>query len=115
VAAWDLQPILDSDNLADQLQVALNIRRDDARRMAYETLDAITIGRYETSDGTVVAWSDQVAEARASRVSIPPEVPLPDASTTDQATRVTIGNVTTLDAARRMVDAGGDRALGPSR
>ena len=68
---------------------------------------AIREGRYETRDGRVVDWSAAVEAARAARLSIPPDAPLPAVPRPAFAeTRVGVANETTLAAGRRLTGMG---------
>jgi uncharacterized protein (TIGR02452 family) len=80
-------PCLDSDELASARRRELDISPDAAARLGRSAVEA--------------------ARGRSTRVSIPPDAPLPDHDPGEYAeTKVQVANETTLGAARRLVDAG---------
>ncbi len=108
---WQLLPVRDSEALAAQRRSELDLGRSKAKALAHETLEALTIGGYRSGRGAWVDWSGQVQVAKAASVSIGPDVPLPATTAPGSLkTRVTVGNLTTLGAARELVD-GGHRPL----
>jgi len=102
-----LLPCLDSDDRAAHCCAVLSIDRDRALLLGRSAVAAADQGRYRTSNGKSVDWSAAVEHARAAKVSIPPDAPLPTcAEVAGRDTRVQVANETTLDAARRLADRG---------
>ena len=100
-------PCLDSEEMAAARKRELNIPRDRAAWLGHTAVEAIDRGYYVTEDGSRVDWSQMVEAARARKVSIPPEAPLPQpAPQRFKETRVQVTNETTLRAARRLVEEG---------
>jgi uncharacterized protein (TIGR02452 family) len=88
----------------------LDLRPEHAESLARSAVESIELGYYLTDRGQV-DWSQQVATARRSKVSIPPDAELPKAGTVNESdpvsvTRVQVTNQTTLGAAKRLVDEG---------
>ena len=102
-----LLPCLDSEEMADSRRRDLDIPRSSARALGESAVAAATAGHYFFDGVRRIDWSREVAAARAARVSLPPEAPLPSpASPPFEATRVQVTNETTFLASRRLVDAG---------
>lgn len=100
-------PCLDSDQMASQRQLDLNISRENAIKLGRSAVEAIFNGSYFTDDGTRVDWGNDVQAARSAKISIPPGMPLPAIQVEDlKYTLVQVTNETTLAAAKRLVDAG---------
>ena len=100
-------PCIDSNDLAESRKAELMIPRDKAAALGWTAVEAADRGYYEDSAGNRIDWSDLVERAVAAKVSIAPEDPLParDIELFGE-TRVQVANETTLQAGRRMVDAG---------
>lgn len=102
---FHLLPCLDSDERAAANRRALKIPRDLAAELGYSAIEIATTGIYHTRSGAMVNFSKSVAAAKAAKLSIPPEYPLPP-ETPDPLfpeTRIQVTNETTLAAARRLV------------
>ena len=98
---------VDSDGRAHGLMKELSVPRDVAARLGRSAVEASDRGHYRSDDGRRVDWSAAIAAARAAKVSIPPDAPLPDTAAPRFAeTRVAVTNETTLAAARRLVNDG---------
>ncbi len=98
---------LDSIEMGKSCQPDLDIPRKMAVRLGVSAVEAGLNGRYFTTDSRSIDWSHQVQVARASKVSIPPEAPLPAPSAAVfNETRIQVTNETTLGAALRLVEAG---------
>ena len=103
-------PCLDSHELAERRRRELELRPELAESLGRSAVEAIELGYYLTDHGKV-EWHRLVANARDSKISIPPEAELPTASDPRESadaivTRVQVTNETTLGAAKRLVDAG---------
>ncbi len=100
-------PCLDSDEMAAQRRRELCISRELAAHLGRTALQAIKNGYYITDSGDRVDWHEEIANARARKISIPPdeELPPPPGHTFAETT-VQVSNETTLGAARRLVDRG---------
>ncbi len=97
---------LDSDEMAESRRRELDISRGVAAELGLSALDAAARGRYEYR-GRLVDWHLEVQAAIDGKVSIPPGAPLPEPAPVGfEETRVQVANQTTLQAARRLVDAG---------
>ncbi len=101
------EPCLDSSGLAETCRAELGLSRSRAQALGLSAVEALTRGRYVTHDRREVDWSAEVAAARAARLSLPPDAPLPPPGPAAFAeTRVQVSNETTLGAGRRLVAAG---------
>ena len=103
-------PCLDSQELAEHRRRELELRPELAESLGRSAVEAIELGYYLTDHGKV-EWSRMVANARDSKISIPPEAELPTVSDPRESadaivTRVQVTNETTLGAAKRLVGAG---------
>ncbi len=99
--------VVDSDELAALRRRELEIPRERTRSLGESALAAIRAGRYRTDDGQSIDWKASVEKAGASRISLPPDAPLPTpAPARFSETQVEVVNETTLGAARRLHDAG---------
>jgi uncharacterized protein (TIGR02452 family) len=102
-----LLPCQDSDELAASCRAALDIPHDRAAALGWTAVQAADRGYYEDATGNSVDWADLVERAVLAKISIAPDDPLPvrDFEAVSE-TRVQVVNATTLQAGRRMVDAG---------
>ncbi len=98
---------LDSDLMGAERQRELDIGRDTAAGLGRSAVEAIERGYYVFGNAQKVDWSREVAAAKRSTVSIPPDAPLPVRDATNFAeTRIQVANETTLAAGLRLVQAG---------
>ncbi|WP_153555576.1 TIGR02452 family protein [Roseimaritima sediminicola] len=101
---------VDSDELAAQNQLVLEIRYELAESLGHSALEAIEQGKY-LGDHGLVDWSAEIRAAEAAKVSLPPNSSLPKvASKSLPETQVVVINQTTLKAARELTERG-DRPL----
>ena len=114
-AYWDITPgprlVLlqcdDSTEMAESRRRELDIPREVAAALGRSAVDASNDGFYRDQRGNVVDWRGLVERARLLKKSIAPHDPLLDRPPTGAtATRVLVANVTTLQASRRLVEAG---------
>lgn len=101
---------IDSDELARKHRRVLEIRYEIAESLGHSALEAIDNGEYLTDHG-LVDWSAQVKAAEAAKISVPPDVSLPEPTLPARAanhieTLVTVANETTLAAANALVMEG---------
>mgnify|MGYP000868269526 FL=1 len=107
MARFRFLPCLDSDEMAASRKLTSWIDRDLARSLGERAVVAAEDGFYFLEDGSKVAWRTQVERARASRISIAPEAPLPlHVVEPVEETVIQVANKTTLQAGRELVDAG---------
>lgn len=107
MARFRFLPCLDSDEMAAARKLTSWIDRDLARSLGERAVVAAEDGFYFLEDGSKVAWRTQVERARASRISIAPEAPLPlHVVEPVEETVIQVANKTTLQAGRELVDAG---------
>ena len=100
-------PCVDSPQMAQSRSTELNIPRDIAASLGRTAVEATDIGHYVDSRGNNVDWAQLVERGRSAKKSIAPEDPLPEREVTvHPLTQVQVCNETTLQAARRLVDAG---------
>lgn len=100
-------PCLDSNELASARQRELDIPRATAAALGRSAVEAAENGYYILEDEGKVDWSHLVQAACFSKVSIPPDAPLPAHECTDFAeTQVQVTNETTLLASQRLVESG---------
>lgn len=102
-----IHPCLDSDEMAAQRQLELNIPRDKATSLGRSAVEAIYNGYYSTEDNARVEWGHLVRGAHLAKMSIPPELIIPESQHVKLAdTWVQVTNETTLAAAKRLVESG---------
>ncbi len=77
-----------------------------AARLGHEAVEAIEKVSYRGPNGQQVGWADEVRAAVRAKESIPPEFPLAVPEPSSSATGVEVTNESTLEAARRLTDAG---------
>lgn len=105
--ALTLLPCVDGDARAEVRRRELTTPRSRAAELGRSAVEATKLGHYVNGSGAKVDWSAQVALARASKRSLSPEAPLPASSRAPHPeTRAQVCNETTLQAARRLIDAG---------
>jgi uncharacterized protein (TIGR02452 family) len=102
-----LLPCLDSEEMAAQRRNELDIPGDVAAALGRSAVEAVWAGHYATAHHKKIDWRPLVSAAHAGKQSIKPDAPLPSHEhhpfpTTD----VRVANQTTLQAARRLVEAG---------
>jgi uncharacterized protein (TIGR02452 family) len=102
-----LLPCLDSEQMASSRRQELNIPRDVAAALGQSAVEAARKGIYFTKSGQEVVWRDAVQAACAAKVSIDPDVTLPNSERIAfNETRVQVTNETTLGASLRFVERG---------
>ena len=85
----------------------LNIPRDKAAELGRSAVESSNTGYYTNSGGEKVDWSARVQHACSEKRSVGPDASLPvTACVPFPETRVQVSNETTLQAARRLIDAG---------
>ena len=100
-------PCLDSAEMAASRRQELSIPREVAAALGRSAVEAARAGFYGVKTGQQVVWRDAVQAACASRVSLPPDAPLPASPhSVFTETRVQVTNETTLQAARRIMERG---------
>jgi uncharacterized protein (TIGR02452 family) len=107
-SSLEVLPCLDSQEMARSRRRELEIPRELASALGNSAVEAVRSGFFYVDDlGDRVDWSGLVASARATKVSIPPNSPLPvSAPRPASRTHVQVTNETTLAAARRLVEIG---------
>ena len=99
----DNLPCLDSDALAEKARRDLDIDRSVARDLGLTAVTATQRGCYLNTQGQSVDWRAAVEAAVAAKVSLPPEIPLPEVAADRRiVTQTQVCNETTLVAARRL-------------
>ena len=95
--------------MADACRRDLWIDRADARVLGATAVVALECGFYYRQSDVLVDWSDQIMKARASRISLAPQAPLPlhDKELFPE-TRIQVMNKTTMQAAFDLVGEGHD-------
>jgi len=100
-------PCLDSDEMAAARRRELHIPRSIAADLGMSAVEAAYLGYYQDRAGAQVDWSSLVEAACSAKQSIAPDAALPPADKIlHEQVRVQVANETTLQAARRLVDAG---------
>lgn len=100
-------PCLDAPELAAKARHDLDIDRDRAAELGHSAVTAAREGVYQDARGRPVVWRAAVQQAIASKISLPPDHPLPRPQPRrPTATRVQVRNETTLVAAKHLVDRG---------
>ncbi len=100
-------PVFDSAALAEARRSELDLDRGFAEELGRSALLISEQGWYENAQGERVELRQMVTQALARRRSLPPRAVLPKAPASNKPlTRVQITNETTLEAARRLGEAG---------
>lgn len=100
-------PCQDSEEQASTVRRMLDVPRDYARELARSALDAMADGAYATPSGRQVNWSDDIERAKALKMSIRADDPLPTVEREPFArTIVQVRNETTMQAAATFVERG---------
>ena len=100
-------PCIDSNTQAALRHRELSIDRNLACSLGKSAVQFSRAGIYQTARGQVISLAADVAAARASKLSISPDDPLPPPDRTPfPETRIQVANETTLAAARRLADKG---------
>lgn len=100
-------PCSDSPAIAEARRRELAIGRSTAAALGRSAVDATKTGYYLNTAGEKVDWRLSVQSACAAKRSIAPEDRLPaPKSRSEPQTRVQVANETTLQAARRLAEAG---------
>lgn len=104
------EPCRDSEAAAQQVERTVLIDRGHAATLGTAAVKAINKGHYRGPGGQRVDWSGLVDAATTAKISIPPDVLLPEATTVREGNgcRVTVSNETSLSAARRFGTARSD-------
>jgi uncharacterized protein (TIGR02452 family) len=99
--------VADDSEAARRVRSALELSRDVASALGFSALHACQEGRYENAAGSLVDLTARVDAARAAKVCLPPDAPLPETGPrrfTEMT--ITVANETTMSAARRLAEAG---------
>ena len=100
-------PCIDSPDIAASRRKELDIARSAAAALGRSAVEAARNGYYLNRAGEKVDWRLLVQGACAAKRSIAPEDRLPVAKLrSEPETRVQVANETTLQASRRLVEAG---------
>ena len=100
-------PCIDSPDIAESRRKELEIGRSAAAALGRSAVDASRNGYYMNTSGEKVGWRSSVQSACATKRSISPDDGLPTPTLRPEPeTRVQVANETTLQASRRLVDAG---------
>ena len=75
------KPCQDSEAAAQQVERTVLIDRGHAARLGDAAVEATRTGHYRGSSGQPVDWSALVTTAATAKMSIPPDVLLPDHTT----------------------------------
>jgi uncharacterized protein (TIGR02452 family) len=98
---------LDSPELAEANRSALDIPRDRTEKLGRSAVAAAEAGAYFTHSGQEVSIAAAVTAAVSGKRSIAPHDPLPPTEPKSfPSIRIEVANLTTLQAARRLVDRG---------
>lgn len=100
-------PCLDDDSRAANNRRILDIDRTIAATLGASAVEAIRKGVYRDAHGNDVQWADQIQNAIASKISIPPDGAIPKRDRSKHpVTRIQVTNQTTLEASRYLVQKG---------
>ncbi len=103
----NILPCLDSPEMGAARHRELRMERAEAARLGRSAVAAIADGFYLSPDGQRVDWSAQVRAAIAAKVSIPPDMVLPEKKLpAHPVTALQVTNETTMGAGRRLVARG---------
>jgi len=107
MATMTCLPCLDSPVLAAQRKQELAISHERAAYLGQSAVAIYTEGFYRNEKSIRVDIGASVAAAIANKISIPPEQVLPQTQARFSETRIQVSNETTLQAGRRLLEAGG--------
>lgn len=82
------------------------MNRSERASLAEQTLAILKTGRYTSPSGRVVDLLEHLRRAKDGTCSYPPEARVPVPASRDRRTRIEVVNASTLDAARRLAEAG---------
>jgi uncharacterized protein (TIGR02452 family) len=100
-------PCIDSADIAASRRMELDIARSAAAALGKSAVEAARDGHYRNRAGDKVDWRLPVQNACAAKRSIAPDDPLPVSNLQPEPeTRLQVANETTLQASRRLVEAG---------
>lgn len=100
-------PVADDDAVAAECRRLLDVARPHAQELGRSAVAAIREGGYRNGAGGWVDWREGVEAARRNRVSVPPDVALPEPPVRREYNMgVRVVNDTTLRAASGLVDRG---------
>jgi uncharacterized protein (TIGR02452 family) len=107
-ARIEILPCIDGDGAADAVRRALDLPRERAQALGLSAVHVSTEGRYENGRGKIVDMRIEVEHARAGKLSLPPDAPLPSDGerVAFDPMRIAVTNETTTMAAHRLSDAG---------
>lgn len=98
--------VIDTPEMANERKRELDIDRRRAINLGNSALEAGLLGFYDHS-GEKIDWEHLVKAAYAGKVTIPPDMPLPENSTASKPqTIIEITNETTLSASKRLIESG---------
>jgi uncharacterized protein (TIGR02452 family) len=93
--------------MATSRQRELDIPRSVAAALGRSAIEAAEKGFCVSKSGENIDWNRYVQDALSSKITIPPDMPLPtNNSIVFPETRVQVTNETTLQASRRLVESG---------
>ena len=106
-AVLTILPCLDAPGMAASRRHELDIPSERAAALGRSTVEAAKRGYYLNGNGAKIDWRRQVKHACSAKISIPPDAALPDCELACRPeTRVQVSNETTLQASRRLAEAG---------
>ena len=98
---------VDSVDLALSVRRLLDVRRDVAKALGVSAVESAERGDYHAASGRQVEWHSLVEHAKACKLSLRPDDPLPTNERNAFAeTIIQVCNETTLQAGKRLVDRG---------
>jgi Uncharacterized protein conserved in bacteria (DUF2263) len=107
VTRLEFLPCIDSPDIAESRRKELEIGRNAAADLGQSAVEASRNGYYVNMAGERIDWRSSVQSACATKRSIPPDDRLPTSKLPPEPeTRVQVANETTLQASRRLVEAG---------
>lgn len=93
------------------IQQQLDIPREKARSLGYQTLEILNKGSYTSRSGAEIDISKEIEESKSMTVTYSPDIELPLNYKGNYQTRFFVKNMTTLSAAKSLVDNGDDPAV----
>jgi len=92
-------------------QQQLDIPREKARNLGFQTLEILNEGRYTSISGAEIDISKEIEESKSMTVTYSPDIELPLNYKGNYQTRFFVKNMTTLSAAKSLVKNGDDPAV----
>ena len=93
------------------IQQQLDIPREEARILGFQTLEILKQGMYHSESGAEINISQEIENSKTRTITYFPEIELPVSFKGNFQTQFFVKNMTTLSAAKSLADNGDDPAI----